>query len=720
MTRRLSEIDALREAAEALLAGTRAPEPSTLEGPPRLVHELRVHQVALELQREELRRTQLELDVARSRASEPSDALLERFSLVIEATKHGWYDVDVTQGTVAVGPEYARMLGYDPSTFVETVDDWVNRLHPEDREPSKARYLRYLAGELPTYRAEFRQRTAQGHWKWLLSVGAVVRRDAHGKPQRMVGTHTEIDHLKALEESLRGTSQSLTIALSAAQRSEASLRLFESAIAQAPSAVVITDADGRIEFVNRAFAKVTGWSAAEAHGQTMRLVRSELTPQATYADLWATIKAGKEWRGELQNRRRDGQLFWAQTSIAPVRDEAGVITHFVGVQADTTEKKQLEVRLLRTQRLETTGALASGVAHDLNNMLAPILLFTSMLRDPAHASSAQLIADIEASTRDCIAVVQRLLSFSRGGDEALVALSPGEVLRDFIGVFRRSLPAGVTLEADVPAEGWPVHGDATQLRQLLVNLCVNARDAMPRGGTLSVSLRDVTLDHDTIRPEFTEFWEGARPGRWVCITVADTGVGIPHEVHERLFEPFFTTKDKGTGTGLGLATVAQICRRHGGFIWPSSPPGQGARFEVYLPAATGAPPAPADANTAREGPGGGRLVLVADDDAAVLRSVRLTLEAAGYRVVTARDGRELLELAQAGEEPRLVLSDVSMPRLGGVAATATLKARAPTLPVLLMTGDPSARLPVGTRALAKPFSARELLDRVAQALVGRE
>ncbi len=646
----------------------------------------------------------------RVRAERQQRELLERFSLTLAASNQGWFDVNVQTGEAQVGPNYARMLGYEPDTFVETNQRWLDRLHPDDRERVGEVYRRYMAGQLPTYRVEFRQRTQQGEWKWLLSVGSVVAHDANGAPLRMLGTHTDIHHLKTLEMSLQETTRSLSVALGAAEQTAVSLRRFKSAIDQAPDAIVITDRDGLIQFVNPAFVDMTGWPAGEAMGKTMSLVSSGLTAPKVYEDLWKTILSGKTWRGELRNRRRDGRLYWTMTSIAPVHDAAGLNAHFVAVQADISEQKRLEAQVLRTQRLESTGALASGVAHDLNNLLAPILVFSSLLRDPTSPSWAQWVKGIDDSARSCVAVVQRLLAFGRGSDDAFVDVEAGALATDFTRWFSSTLPAEFSLRSELRGDELVVNADPTQLRQVLLNLCVNARDAMPAGGVVQVVVDDVTLEAAQLEPGFSEFWQGARPGHWVRFVVADTGTGISAEVREHLFEPFFTTKAAGKGTGLGLATVAQICRRHHGFVRVESALEKGTRFEVYLPASEAAP-----ATTPEAVVGGGRLVLVADDEPLALEAVRQALEQSGFRVLTARDGVELVELA-AAQTPALVVTDVSMPRLDGVAALERIRVLLPSVPVMFITGGSSSMLPVGIPALRKPFTATQLLSTVARAL----
>lgn len=650
------------------------------------------------------------LDVTdRHRAERDQRETIERFSMTLAASNQGWFDLNIQTGEAEVGPNYARMLGYEPDTFVETNQRWLDRLHPDDRERVGEVYRRYMAGELPSYRVEFRQRTQEGTWRWLLSVGSVVARDKNGAPLRMLGTHTDIHHLKTLEVSLQETTRSLSVALEATEQTAESLRRFKSAIDQAPDAIVITDREGRIEFVNPAFVDMTGWSADEARGQTMSLVSSGLTAPKVYEDLWKTILEGKTWRGELRNRRRDGRLYWTVTSIAPVHDAGGLNAHFVAVQSDISEQKRLEAQLLRTQRLESTGALASGVAHDLNNLLAPILVFSSLLKDPTSPSWAQWVKGIDDSARSCVAVVQRLLAFGRGSDDAFIDVEAGALVTDFTRWFASTLAGEFSLTSALRGDALVVNADPTQLRQVLLNLCVNARDAMPAGGVVHVTVDDVTLEGAQLEPGFTEFWQGARPGRWVRFVVADNGTGISAEVREHLFEPFFTTKAAGKGTGLGLATVAHICQRHHGFVKVESTPG-GTRFEVYLPASEASAATAPDAIV-----GGGRLVLAADDEPLVLAAVREALEQSGFRVLTARDGVELLELA-AAQTPSLVVTDVSMPRLDGVGALERIRLAMPSVPVLFITGGSSVMLPADAPALRKPFTATELLNSVARAL----
>jgi nitrogen-specific signal transduction histidine kinase/CheY-like chemotaxis protein len=388
------------------------------------------------------------------------------------------------------------------------------------------------------------------------------------------------------------------------------------------------------------------------------------------------------------------------------------------IETDVTEQKALEAQFLRAQRLESIGALASGIAHDLNNLLSPILMTASILPMSADAAEIEESARIiEASANRCADIVRQLLTFGRGTAAAGAPVDVGAIAGDVVGFAQRAFPRSVELERRV-APGLPtITGDATQLHQVLLNLAINARDAMPGGGTLRF-----TVDEAVVDAQYATMTPDAKPGRYVRVEVADTGAGIAHEHLDKIFDPFFTTKEMGKGTGLGLFTVAGIVRAHGGFVRAESRLGAGARFEVFLPAAPRPEVEPgrdaAAPLSARRGRG--ELVLVVDDEADVRAALRVTLERRGYRVVLASDGAEALALlASHGAEIRAVVTDLMMPRMDGLAfATAALAAR-PGLPIAassgLFEGQRAALEAVGVRAfLAKPYAAEPLLAVVAE------
>ncbi len=358
------------------------------------------------------------------------------------------------------------------------------------------------------------------------------------------------------------------------------LRQLSRAVEQSPCSVVITDTEGRIEYVNPKFTAITGYTLEEVVGQKPSLLKSGHTPRETYTKLWDTITAGREWRGEFQCKKKNGDLFWESASICPIHSRSGRITHYLCVKEDITERKQMEENLLRAQRLESIGSLAAGVAHDLNNILAPIMMSASMLNDDLPSSTRrELVTTIEEAAQRGAEIVRQVLTFARGVEGRRATLNPEIVINQVFRIIRETFPKSIDFKQFVPEDIWHINGDLTQLHQVLLNLAVNARDAMPSGGTLDLSARNYAFS-ETTAPIFP----AAKAGRYVIMEVRDSGSGIPARTIDRVFEPFFTTKGHGQGTGLGLSTALGIIRSHGGFMHVTSEEGEGSLFQVFIPA----------------------------------------------------------------------------------------------------------------------------------------
>jgi PAS domain S-box-containing protein len=465
--------------------------------------------------------------------------------------------------------------------------------------------------------------------------------------------------------------------------------------------------------VNQRLCRITGYSADEM----LRMQISEMThpedrPQETEA--WQHLVEGQtqDYRLETRFLRKDGSVAWVNVNMTLFRDDAGHPTRALAAIEDVTERKDLETSFLRAQRLEGIGALASGLSHDLNNILAPILIAAPLLRRAVADDESRAILDtVESSAHRGADIIRQLLTFARGKPGARVPLPVRHILGEMDRLVRETFPRDIRPRLSVAADLWPVLGDPTQLHQALMNLCVNSRDAMVAGGALSLEAANSTMDEAD-----TSTNPNAKPGRYVRITVTDTGTGIPPEHIDRIFDPFFTTKEVGKGTGLGLPTVLGIVRGHGGFIKVNSRPGHTA-FGLFFPASTEVshesphPPRPAPP------PGHDELVLLVDDEFAVRDALRRTLERHGYRVLTASHGAEgLANFAQHRATIRAVVTDLMMPVMDGPKFIASLRTLDPTLPILGMTGldDQSNLVSLANFALppllTKPFASEALLQ----------
>lgn len=414
--------------------------------------------------------------------------------------------------------------------------------------------------------------------------------------------------------------------------------------------------------------------------------------------------------------RPDGAVRWVHGKAFPVRDESGAVNRLVGVMEDITEQKQLEDQFLRAQRLEAVGTLAGGLAHDLNNILSPMMMAAPMLREKLRdPTDLEMLGMIEQSAKRGANIIRQMLTFSRGlaGEKGPVQLR--HLIKETISMIKETFPRGITVNGQVDRDLWAINADATQIHQVLVNLCVNARDAMREQGTLTLTASNVIVA-DEPTPPLT------KPGRYVHLIVSDTGEGIPPEIRDRIFDPFFTTKEIGKGTGLGLSTVMGIVQGHEGFLSVDSTVGRGTSFHVYFPASNyEARPAEAPVVTLERG--GGETVLVVDDEMAVRHTLSRVLSDYNYRVLAAADGLEALAIFKADlRAVRLLVTDVMMPRMDGVTLVKELRALRPDLSCIAMSGlqdaDRRAELTkLGVNGIiAKPFTVSSILTAVSRAL----
>jgi signal transduction histidine kinase/CheY-like chemotaxis protein len=414
-----------------------------------------------------------------------------------------------------------------------------------------------------------------------------------------------------------------------------------------------------------------------------------------------------------------GQIHWISMTVSALPGGSGTPNRFCYVAADTTDKKQLEQQFLRAQRLESVGTLASGIAHDLNNVLAPIVMSLRLFRSKLPGTEDQeVLTGMESSARRGADIIRQLLTFARGAEGVRHAVDVGALIGDLAKMLRDTCPRSIRIETAVASDLGAVIGDATQIYQVLMNLCVNARDAMPAGGLLRLAAGQLPAQAGVPHAR-----SALDSGDWILLTVSDTGCGIAPGILDKIFDPFFTTKAASFGTGLGLSTAQSIVKSHGGLITVTSQINQGTEFKVFLPMHSSAP-APADATPAIvPARGRGELILVVDDEPAVRLVTRATLLDHGYRVVTAGDGNEALSVFLGeGKAVHLVLTDMMLPSMDGAALVRSLRELSPGLKAIamsgLLNGKALAESPglASTTFLQKPFTAECLLQCVAEAL----
>jgi two-component system cell cycle sensor histidine kinase/response regulator CckA len=509
--------------------------------------------------------------------------------------------------------------------------------------------------------------------------------------------------------------------LSERHRAEEAGRLASSRIAeqaslldQARDAILVRDLDHRVRYYNKSAERLYGWSAIDVMGQS---VRERFFPDpAVFDETMQTLLREGDWQGEMTVTGRDGARLVVESRWTLTRDAAGEPRAVLVIDTDVSERKELERRFLRAQRMESIGTLAGGIAHDLNNMLAPVLMSIELLKeDPPEAERQEILTTIETSTRRGAEMVRQVLTFARGveGDRQAVDVADllKEVERFATDTFMKAITAHTTVSGNVV-----VLGDATQLHQVLINLCVNARDAMPKGGTLTLSARA-----ECIGAGNDDIDASVLPGEYVVIRVSDTGTGIPPGLVDRIFEPFFTSKPTGKGTGLGLSTSLAIVKSHGGFMRVESDVGRGSTFAVYLPAlAEQRQAAPEERPHAGDRRGAGELILVVDDEAPVLRMTTLVLQSFGYRVLAAASGADAIALFNAYKgKVKVLFTDMTMPGMDGATLIRKIREIDPATRVIAASGlgaTEAARVPGVSRFLPKPYTADTILKAINDAV----
>lgn len=487
----------------------------------------------------------------------------------------------------------------------------------------------------------------------------------------------------------------------------------------ASDTIIVVDGAQRVTFWNRGAERTFGPTAGQVAGRTLAEVFGADAEKEFEPGRSATL-AGQPWHGELRLSDRAGQPHIMETRLTPIRDEAGQLEGGLLIATDVSARKRIEEQFFRAQRLESIGMLAAGIAHDLNNVLAPILLAAPMLRDHAtDPSDLRMISTLEKSAERGAGLVRQILGFAHGADGAHRLLQPKHLLRDAAGFMEETFPKTIEVDQSFPSDLWPVKGNPTQLHQVLLNLCVNARDAMPGGGTLTLRGENAVLDETAAAAI-----EGGLPGPFVVFHVQDTGTGIAPDVLARMWEPFYTTKASGKGTGLGLSTVRGIVESHGGFVSVHTIPGRGTTFRVHFPAAEFASGEPAGGTPVSViARGMGELVLVVDDEPGIRNMAAAILARHGYRVLTAADGAEAIALfAPRSKEIRVVITDLSMPNLDGAALAGVVQRINPAVKIIAVSGhgvDADGELhapPVSDAFIVKPFRPEVLLTTVHELL----
>jgi PAS domain S-box-containing protein len=553
-------------------------------------------------------------------------------------------------------PAYRTILG-EPSTLRGTLS--FDDIHPGDRERVRKIFFETVRTGVGQ-RAEYRFLLRDGTIRYIESQGSVIR-DERGQVLNVLVVSRDVTERRNSEERIR---------------EQASL------LDQARDAIFVTGLDGKVTYWNAQAEALLGWTRDEAMS---RDVKSMLFPNGRFEcqSICEKLRADGRWQGELRPQTKQGATLVVESRWTLVRDENEIPKSVLFINTDVTEQRRIESQFLRTQRMESIGTLAGGIAHDLNNVFTPILVAAQVLQTQKFTGeNAEMLRTIEMSAIHGAALVKQVLLFARGSEGERIPVQVRHLISDMARLLRETLPKSIQTRTSLDVELGVVKGDVTQLNQVLMNLAINARDAMPTGGILEISARNMTVDDGFARQH-----PGLGAGPHICISVRDSGSGIPQTVIDRIFDPFFTTKPIGKGTGLGLSTVLGIIKGHNGAIHVSSEPGKGSCFDVYLPAIPAAAPAKPTDSRAPLPRGQGEGVLVIDDEQVIRNVFGTILKHHGYRVFSASHGKEGTSLYQQHQqEIAVVVVDMIMPGMDGVAVVKELKKINPHVRVIVVSG----------------------------------
>lgn len=546
------------------------------------------------------------------------------------------------------------------------------------------------------WRGELRNRAKSGSIYWV-DTTIVPFLDKNGKPFQYTAIRYEITERKLGEERIRQQASLLN---------------------KTQDAILVCDLNYRILYWNRGAELMYGWKTEEVlGGDVSDILCGGDSAQVVAAQ--AAFETRDEWKSDANQLTKGGQTIVVESRQTLVRNEQNQPDYILITNTDVTEQKRTQEHLLRAQRMESIGTLAGGIAHDLNNILSPILMSAEMLQlTERNSETERWLSVIRENAERGADLVKQVLSFARGMQGDRIPVQVRHIIKDLIGVLKETLPKSITVRFEIEPDLWTISADPTQIHQILMNLCINARDAMPSGGFLTLTAKNVALDENYARMNVD-----AKPGNYILLTVADTGTGMTREIQQRIFDPFFTTKEVGKGTGLGLATALTIAKGHGGFINVYSESGKGSQFSIYLSASDASSILETETPARSLPKGNGEVILVVDDEQNIREITQASLEKFGYKVLTAMDGTDALVIyAQQAPKISAVLTDIAMPNMDGVATIRALKKINPGVRVIAMSGLMSPTHTAELRdlqvnaILSKPFTAESLLVAVKEIL----
>ncbi len=584
----------------------------------------------------------------------------ERFKDAQKLAHVGHWEFDLRTKKLICSEEIFNIFEMRPEQFKNSIWAFLKRVHPDDRKNVFKAYTNLEPSKTPS-EISHRLLLPKGKVKFIQAIFR-TKHDDTGTPV-----------------CTRGTVQDIT-----ARKEEETLRIrLQTAIEHTAESIIITNKNGRIQYVNPSFEKITGYSRKEAIGKKPHILRSGRHNREFYRDMWKTLFEGKVWKGHFINRKKDGSLYEEEATISPIFNSDGNITAFVAVKRDVTEQLSLEKQLRQTQKMEAIGTLAGGIAHDFNNILAAILGYAEMAREdcPPDSTIADDLDKVLTAGHRARDLVQQILAFSRQTDTERILFSPEAIVKEAIKILRPSIPTTIDIRQDIEPDIGSIHADPTQFNQILMNLCTNAYHVMEKdGGILTISLKRTTLEAKGPYHGFE-----IKSGQFIQLTVQDTGPGIPRQLKEKIFEPYFTTKKIGQGTGMGLAIVHGIVKSLEGLIEVKSPTEGGATFHVYLPVFQ--EKAVSENPVTNRSLAGHEKILLVDDEEMLVNMGKDMLERLGYSVTVKQDGRQALEeFKKYPGQFDIVITDQTMPGMTGINLSREILAIRPDIPVILCSG----------------------------------
>ncbi len=658
----------------------------------RMEEELRLARDELEKRVAE-RTKQLEATAEALRTSE------ERYALAVQGSNDGIWDLNLTSGEIYFSPRWKSMLGYEEDEIPNNLEEWKKRLHPDDRHRVMEARNACLDGHKPTYEIEYRLQHKDGSYRWINARGT-CHRDSDGKPTRFVGSHSDVTDRKRIEEILR-----------------VSEKKFRTLFEESKDTIFISDPARRIIDVNQAGVELFGYTKEELFSLDLERLYCNREDREL---LWQKLyKSGFVGDFEVEMKRKNGEKITVHLSVTAIKDYAGRISGYQGIIHDMTERKKLERQLLQSQKMESVGILAGGVAHDFNNLLTAISGYGQILleRIPEHDELSQESIENVLKAADRAAELTRgLLAFSRKQLISPKRIQIDTLINNTGKLIRRIIGEDIELSTNFLDTNLLVKADPGQIEHVLMNLATNARDAMPHGGHLSITTRQVVVEEGS-----ETLYDLPSPGEYAMISVADTGTGIDKKTLENIFEPFFTTKEVGKGTGLGLAIVHGIIKQHSGSVLARSEPGKGTTIDMYLPLVKGHV-VKEESKISALHTGGSETLLVVEDDETVRMFMRKILTRAGYRVIIADNGEEAVKQFREHDNISLVLSDLVMPKKSGKEVQDEIRKMKPGIKVIFITGyaadviEKKGMFEEGTEFIMKPFKKEDLLTKVRDVL----